>query len=92
MRETLERHGYEIYDSHYLGWSADGGSVFENEGFEVVDVIDLSTGEEGLVMVNRHSNPGERLRRLNSIRERWIQTDLITIPRERKAEFESWLG
>jgi len=86
---TLARHRYRTYDSHYIGWSALGPSVFEEEGFEVVDETDLSIGQRGLIMINLDPDPGRKMRRINSMSDTWIQTDLISVPPERQLDFES---
>ena len=93
VETRLEKAGYSIFDSVYVGSSsADARREFERSGFEVIETIPLSTGQAALEMAYRGSDSdiGAVLRKLNH-GPRWIQTDLVALPAVDAAEFVDFL-
>jgi len=76
--DLLERHGYTIYDSGYIGSPKRGNpDVFCNEGFRIVGEENLSTGKLAYRMTLPAGDPMEVLDRVRRKGLGWVQTDLI---------------
>lgn len=93
VERRLHEAGYSVFDSVYVGAGPRGARQhFENSGFEVIESIQLSTGQDALEMIYRGSSSdiGSVLRALNG-NGQWIQTDLIALPSVDAREFVKFL-
>jgi FkbM family methyltransferase len=95
VERTLERHGFLLYDSTYVGQAPEGDNAdaFRELGFEIVGALDLSTGARAFELVYRgaHRDLGAVLRGLNARRGTWIQTDLVALPAPTAERFRALL-